>query len=180
MPWRSPLLVWNQSVVPCPVLTVASWLVYRFLRRQVRWPVIPISSRVFHSLLWSTKGFSIVNETEVNVFPEFPYFIYDPASVGYLISGSSAFSKPSLDIWKFSVHIMLKPGLEDFEHDLTNMGYECSCPVVWTFFNTALLGNWDEDRPFPVLWVFQICWHIECSTLIASSFKILNSSAGIP
>ena len=59
------------------------------------------------------KGFSIVNETEVDVFLKFPCFLYDPVNVGNLISGSSAFTKSSLNIWKFSVHVMLKPSLED-------------------------------------------------------------------
>ena len=60
------------------------------------------------------KGFSVVNETDV--FLEFPSFLYDPVNAGNLISGSSAFSKPSLDIWKFLVHVLLKPGLENFDH----------------------------------------------------------------
>ena len=55
-PWRTPFPIWNQSVVPCPVLSVASWLAYRFLKRQVRWSGIPISLRVFHSLLWSVQS----------------------------------------------------------------------------------------------------------------------------
>ena len=55
-PWHTPLPIWNQSVVPCPVLTVASWPTYRFLRRQVRWSGIPISLRIFYSLLWSTQS----------------------------------------------------------------------------------------------------------------------------
>ncbi|MDI3350307.1 hypothetical protein AFAEFNGA_00613 [Mycoplasmopsis arginini] len=55
-PWRAPFPIWNQSVVPCPVRTVASWPAYRFLKRQVRWSGIPISSRIFHSLLWSTPS----------------------------------------------------------------------------------------------------------------------------
>ena len=55
-PWHTPFLIWNQSVVPCPVLTVASWPAYRFLRKQVRWSCIPISFRIFHSLLWSTQS----------------------------------------------------------------------------------------------------------------------------
>ena len=55
-PWRTPFLIWNQSVVPCPVPTVASWLAYKFLKRQVRWCGIPISFRIFHSLLWSTQS----------------------------------------------------------------------------------------------------------------------------
>ena len=55
-PWHTHFLIWNQSVVPCPVLTVASWPAYRFLKRQVRWSGIPISFRIFHSLLWSTQS----------------------------------------------------------------------------------------------------------------------------
>ena len=98
------------------------------------------------------KGYSIVSETKVDVFLEFPCFLYDPANVGNLVSGSSAFPKPSLDIFKFSVHVMLKPSMQDFAHNLISMGDECSCLVVWTFFRTALLGNWDKDWPLPVLW----------------------------
>ena len=59
-PWRTPFLIWNQSVVPCLVSTVASWPAYRFLRRQVRWSGIPISWRIFHSLLWSTQSKALV------------------------------------------------------------------------------------------------------------------------
>ena len=55
-PWRTPFPIWNQSVVPCPVLTIASWPAYRFLKRQVRWSGIPIAFRIFHSLLWSTQS----------------------------------------------------------------------------------------------------------------------------
>ena len=87
----------------------------------------------------------MVDETEVDIFLEFPCFLNDPVNVGNLISGSSAFSKPSLDIWKFLVHIMLKPSMQDFKHDLTSMGDECNCLMVSTFFSTTLLGNWDED-----------------------------------
>ena len=94
--------------------------------------------------LWHmVKGFSIVNETEVDVFLEFPCFLYDPVSVGNLVSGSSAFCKPRLNIWKFSIHVMLKPSLKDFEHNLTSMGDDCNSPVVWTFSSIALLGDWD-------------------------------------
>ena len=67
------------------------------------------------------KGFSIVNETEVDVFLELSCFFDDPVDVGNLISGSSAFSKSSWNIWKFMVHVMLKPGLENFEHYFTSM-----------------------------------------------------------
>ena len=64
----------------------------------------------------TVKGFGIVNEAEVDVFLEFSCFFDDAMDVGSLISGSSAFSKSSLDIWKFTVHVRLKPGLENFEH----------------------------------------------------------------
>ena len=72
-------------------------------------------------VIHTVKGFGIVNKAEVNVFLEFSCFFYDPTDVGNLISGSSAFSKSSLNIWKFTVHILLKPGLEDFEHYFAQM-----------------------------------------------------------
>ena len=62
------------------------------------------------------KGFGIVNKAEVDVFLELPFIFDDPVDIGSLISGSSAFSKSSLNIWKFMVHVLLKPGLENFEH----------------------------------------------------------------
>ena len=99
------------------------------------------------------------------------------------VSGSSAFSKTSLNIWKFSVHTMLKPCLENFEHYFAREWDECNCEVVWAFFGIAFLWDWNKNWSFPVLchcWVFQICWHIECSTFTASSFRIWNSSTGIP
>ena len=73
-------------------------------------------------VIHTVKGFSIVNEAEADVFLEFCCaFFYDPMGVGNLISGSSAFSKPSLNIWTFSVYILLKPGLDDFEHHFASM-----------------------------------------------------------
>ena len=72
-------------------------------------------------VIHTVKGFSIVNEEEVYVFLEFSCFVYDPVDVGNLISGYSAFSKYSLNIWKFSVHMKLKPGLENFEHYFTSV-----------------------------------------------------------
>ena len=82
---------------------------------------------------------------QVDVFLEFYSFLCDPANVGNLISGSSAFSKPSCDVWKFSVQVILKPSMKDFKHDLTSVGNKCNCPMVRTFSGTGLLGNWDED-----------------------------------
>ena len=72
-------------------------------------------------MIHTAKGFSLVNEAEVDVFLEFSYFFYDPKDVGNLISDSFAFSESSLYIWKFLVHILLKPSLEDFEHYLASM-----------------------------------------------------------
>ena len=97
-----------------------------FLRRQVKWCGIPISLRIFYSLFFyslihTVKGFSAFNEAEVDVFLEFPCFFYDPTDVGNSISGFSTFSKSSLNIWKFMVHILLKPVLKDFEHYLASM-----------------------------------------------------------
>ena len=69
----------------------------------------------------SVKGFGIVNKAEIDVFLELSHFFDDPVDVGNSLSGSSAFSKTCLNIWKFTVHILLKPGLENFEHDLTSV-----------------------------------------------------------
>ena len=96
---------------------------------------------------------------------------------------ASAFSKSSLNIWKFMVHVLLKPGLENFEHYFANMWDEYNCAVVWTFFGIAFLGIGIKTDIFQCCghcWVFQICWHIECSTFTASCFRIGNSSTGIP
>ena len=98
--------------------------------------------------------------------------------IGNLISGSSAFSKSSLNIWKFMVHILLKPSVENFEHCFSSMWDECNCAVVWTFFGIAFPWDWNENWPFPVLWPllsFPNCWHIEHSTLTASSLRIFHS-----
>ena len=72
-------------------------------------------------VIHTVKGFGVVNKAEVDVFQELSCFFCDPVDVANLISGSSAFSKNSLNIWKFSVHILLKPGLENFEHYFTSM-----------------------------------------------------------
>ena len=84
----------------------------------------------------TVKGFSIVNKAEVDVFLKLPCFVYDPIDVANLISGFSAFSKSSLYIWKFSVRVLLKPGFNNFEHDLASIGFpggsagkESSCHV---------------------------------------------------
>ena len=94
------------------------------------------------------KGFSIVNEADV--FLEFSCFFYDPVDVGNLISGSSAFSKSSLNIWKFSVHIL--GSLDNIEHYFAIVWDEWNCAVVWTFLGIAFLWDWNENWPFLVQW----------------------------
>ena len=93
-------------------------------------------------MIHTVKGFSIVNEAKVGIFLEFSCFLYDPVDVGKLISGSSAFSKSSLNIWKFLVHVLLKPNLEKFEHYFASMWNECNYAVVWAFefFAIAFFG----------------------------------------
>ena len=98
------------------------------------------------------KGFGIVNKAEIESFLKLSCFFNDPADIGNLISGSSAFSKTSLNVWKFTVHILLKSGLENFEHFFANMWDECNCAVVWIFFGIAFFWDWYENWPFPVLW----------------------------
>ena len=146
-----PFPIWNQSVVPCLVLTVASWPAYRFLRRQVTWSGIPISIRIFQFVVIHTvKGFSLVNKAEVDVFLKFSCFFYDPTDVGNLVSGSSSFCKSILNIWMFLVHILLKPSLENFEHYFASVWNECNCVVFWTIFGISFLWDWNENWPFPV------------------------------
>ena len=81
-------------------------------------------------VIHTVKGFGIVNKAEIDVFLELSCCFHDPADVANLISGSSAFSKTSLNIREFTVHVLLKPGLENFEHYFTSMFDECNCAVV--------------------------------------------------
>ena len=128
-------------------------------------------------VIYTVKGFGVINKAEIDVFLpsmgshrvghdwsdlaataaadvflEFSCFFYDPADVGNLISGFSAFSKSSLKIWKFLVHVLLKPSLKDLEHYLASIWNEGNCVIVWTFFGIALLCDWNEHWSFPVWW----------------------------
>ena len=102
-------------------------------------------------MIHTVKVFGRVNKEEIDVFLELSCFFNDLTHVGNLISGSSAFSKTSLNIWKCMVQVLLKPGLENFYY-FTNRWDECNCVVVWTFFGIAFLWDWNENWPFPVLW----------------------------
>ena len=104
-------------------------------------------------VIHTVKGFGIVNKAEVDVFLKLSCFFYDPTDIGNLISSSSAFSKSSLNIWKFLVHVLLKPGLENFEHYFASVWEECNCAVVGEFFGIDFLWDWNENWPFLALWV---------------------------
>ena len=111
-------------------------------------------------VIQTVKGFSVVNEAEEHVFLEYSCFFSDPVDVGNLISGSSAFSKPSLYICKFSVHVMLKSSLKDFEYNLTGMQNESNFTVVCTLFGTAFFVIGMKIHLFQSCghcWVLQIC-----------------------
>ena len=153
-PWSTPFLIWNQSVVLCPVLTVAFWPAYRSLKRQIRWSRYSHLLKNFPQLLWSTQSKALAQSImqKYMFFLELFCFFDDPMDVGNLISGSSAFSKSSLNIWKFIVHVLLKPGLENFEHYFTSVWDECNWAVVWPYFGIIFLWDWNENWPFLVLW----------------------------
>ena len=103
-------------------------------------------------VIHTAKSFCVVNKAEVDVFLELSCFFNDPVDVGNLISGSSAFSKSSLNICNFMVHLLLKPGLGNFQHYFASVWDECNSAVVWAFFGIAFLWGWDETWSFPVLW----------------------------
>ena len=115
----------------------------------------------------TVKGFGIVSKAEIDVFLELSCFFDDPADVGNLISGSSAFSKTSLNIRKFTVHVLLKPGLENFEHCFTSVWDERNCVVVWAFFGIAFF--------------FVLDWKLTFSSPVAtaefSKFAVILSGA---
>ena len=149
-------------------------------------------------VIHTVKGFGLVNKAEIDVVLEFSCFFHDPADVGSLISGSFAFSKTSLNIREYTVHVLLKPGLENFEHYFTSVWDECSCAVVWSFFGIAFLWNWNENWPFPVLspllsfpnllayWVqpfhsiiFQYLKQLHWNSITSTSFVVMLSKADL-
>ena len=145
---------WSMSISNCCFLTCIQ---IPQEAGQVVW-----YSRLFKNFLQfvvihTVKGFSVFNKSEVVLlsrrgFLELSRFFNDPTDFCNLISGSSALSKSSLNIWKFTIHVLLKPGLENFEHYLTSVCDECNCTVVCTLFGTAFLWDWNENWPFLVLW----------------------------
>ena len=181
--WCIPFLSLNQSIILCLLLTVASSPAYRFLRRQVRWSGVPIPWRIFHSLFWSTvKGFDIDNKAEVDVFLELSCFSYDPMDVDNLISGSSAFLNPAWTAesswftycWSLAWRILRITLLE------CEMSATGSLNILWHCFFFGIGMKIFLFQSCGHCWVFQICWHIGCSTFTASFLRIWNSLTGIP
>ena len=131
-------------------------------------------------VIHTVKGFSVVTEAEVSVFLEFSCFSYGPTDVGSL----TGLFKASLYMWNFSLHMLLKPSF--FKHlSITLLACEMSAALSWFEHSLALpsFGTGMRTGLFQSCghcWVFQMCWHIECSTSTASSFGIWNSSTGIP
>ena len=167
--WIEILLLrfWKHSIVPCPVVTVASWPAYIFLRRQVRWSGIPISIRIFQfAVIYVVKGFGMINKGEVDVSLEFSCFLYDPTDVGIWslfhlpflnpawTSGSSWFTY----CWRLAWRIL----------SITLLACEMSAIVWWFEHSLALpffkIGIKTDLFHFcDYCWVFQICCHIECN-----------------
>ena len=114
---------------------------------QVVWYSHFVKNFLQSVVIHTVKGFGVVNEADV--FMELLLLIQWMLAI---YSGSSAFSKTSLNIWKFTVHVLLKPGLENFEHYFMKVWDECNCVVVWTFFVIAFLWDCNGNWPFPVLW----------------------------
>ena len=137
--WCTPFPILNQSVVPCPVRTVASWPAYRFLKRQVK-----RYSHLFQNfppfiVIHTVKGFGIINKAEIDVFQELSCFFDDPSDVGNLISGSSAFSKTSWTsgssqftyCWSLAWRIL----------SITLLACEMNA-IVWLFEHSLVLHIW--------------------------------------
>jgi len=148
-PWCTPFPVWNQSVVTCLVLNVAFLTCIQISQEagQVVWCSHLLKNFPQLVVIHTVKGFGIVNKAELDFFWNALAFstIQWSMDVDHLISGSSAFSKSSLNIWKLMVHGLLKLSFENFEHYFGSMWDEYNCVVFWTFFGIAFLWEWNEN-----------------------------------
>ena len=131
-PWHTPFLIWQSVCCPMSSSNCCFLTCIQVSQEvgQVVWYSHLFQNFPQFIVIHTAKGFDTVNKAEIDVFLELSYFFDNPADVGNLISGSSAFSKTSLNIWKFTIHILLKPGLENFEYYFTSVWDECNCAVV--------------------------------------------------
>ena len=156
-PWRTPFPIWNHPVfhvhfsdccfLTCILISQEEGKVVLYFHLLKNFPEFVV--------IYTVKGFSIVNEEAVDVFLEFSCFFCDPMDVGNLICVFSAFSKSSLNILKYLVHVLLKPSLENIENYFACVWDECNCEVLWIFFGIAFLWDCNENWPFPFLWPLQ-------------------------
>ena len=117
---------------------------------QVEWYSHLLKNFPQLAVIHTVKGFGIVNKAEADVFLELFSMIQQMLAIWSLVP--LPFLNPAWTTWKFTVHILLKSGLENFEHYFASMWDECNCAVVWAFFGIAFLWDWNENWPFPVLW----------------------------
>ena len=120
--------IWNQSVVPCPNCCFLTCIQISHEAGKVVWYYHLFKNFPQFVVIYTVKAFGVVNKAEVDVFLELSCFFYDPMDIGNLIFGSSAFSKSNFNILKFSVHLLLKPSLKDFEQNFA--ACECNCGIV--------------------------------------------------
>ena len=174
----------NMEPICCSslVLTVGSWPAYRFLRMHVRWSAIPIYLRIFQFVVICTvKGFRIANDADV--FLEFSCFFYDPSDVDSLISGSSAFSKSSLNIWKFWFTHCWSLTWRILSITFASLWDECNWAVVWAFFGISFLRDWNEnlEKLYTVSknksrsWMWLTSWTEIKSTLEGTNSRITEA-----
>ena len=176
-PWHTPFPICNQSVVPRPVLTV--WFLSCIQASQEAGQVVWYS-HLFQkfpqfTVIHTVKSFGIVNEAEIDVFLELSCFFDDPTDAGNLISGSSAFSKTSLNIWKFTVQVLLKPGLENFKHHYNSipghiygedMIQKDTCIPVFIIVLFTIAKTWKKPKcPSTEDWLKKM-WYVYVYTYI--------------
>ena len=141
-PWCTPFPIWNQS---CSMSSSNCWFLTCIQISQEAGQVVWYSHLLKNFpqfvVIHTVKGIGLVNKAEIDVFLELSCFFNDPTDVVNLISGSSAFSKSSLNIWNFTVHLLFKPDLENFEHYFTSLWDEYNCVIVWAFFGIAFLRH---------------------------------------
>ena len=152
-PWRTPSPIWKQSLFHagfnCCFLTCIQ---ISQEADKVVWHSHLLKNFPQFVLIHTVNGFGVINEAKGDVFLELTCFFYDLMDIGNLISGSSDFSKSSLNIWKSLIDVLLKPSLDNFEQYVARVWDEYNCVVVWIFFGIALLWDWNENCHFPVLW----------------------------
>ena len=148
---------------------------------QVNWYSHLLKNFPKFVVIYTVKGFGVINKAEVDVFLEFSCFFDDPTDVGNLISGSSAFSKSSSNFWNFSVCLVLNPSLENFEHYFASMSDKCNYAVgSLRIIGIAILWDWNENWPFSVLWPLMsfpnllAYWVQHFHSIIFQDLKYLN------